>query len=553
MKQDNHLLDDFLRGRVEEADVSYKEEYWKKMSGILEEDEKKKKRPFFWRGLSMLAILLAVGIGAYLLPKLNHSNEDAAKPSGKEVVTTQKGLLPSAVQDQPVFPNLPNENKTSSKITPSSIITTTTHPSSVSSSIPANHSSASVQNNKKSTVATHSTATNESAVTTNALVSKSSSTSDISSTTSTVAEGVSIPAKSITKKATKEKTSLADGSVANLLRTEKRTKKANRKNKITVPITDPKTDQTTAKRAAAESMAIETILNSSATVNVQGRKMQALDTTHYVTRPARDESIYNPRYISSLSKYIPERLDSITVITYKPVAEIVQPIINSNSEKTSVKIRHPFEVILFAGLNANKGFSGNVTDPLSWALSPYVSGGIEKQFTSKLSMATHVGFTYFNALNTEMKSTSYQYGFGLDSSSFTIAHKKLLELYLPVSVYYEVLKNHYLMASLGVSYGVDVSSKVTETSLSNNTGFPSYNSKAATTMTTMESGYRSGFNQFDMFAQIGYSYKLVNSLMIQCVFQQGFFDITKNDYFKNSLNNTQTRISIGLKYNFKRN
>ena len=115
-----------------------------------------------------------------------------------------------------------------------------------------------------------------------------------------------------------------------------------------------------------------------------------------------------------------------------------------------------------------------------------------------------------------------------------------------------MLKKHYLMFALGASYNLDVSSKVTE-SVSTSSNSIGNNSKSASISSSTQSGYSTGFNQFDVFAQIGYSYQLFNKLMVQLTYQQGFVDMTKNAYFKNSLTNTQSRISIGLKYNFKRN
>jgi hypothetical protein len=109
------------------------------------------------------------------------------------------------------------------------------------------------------------------------------------------------------------------------------------------------------------------------------------------------------------------------------------------------------------------------------------------------------------------------------------------------------------MASLGVSYSFDVSSKVTQTMMSNNAGYNGGTTKAASSTTTTQSGYRTGFNQFDVFAQVGYSYRFADRFMLQCMVQQGFFDMTKNTYFSNAVSNTQTRVSLGLKYNFKRN
>ncbi|MBK7762149.1 MAG: hypothetical protein IPI46_02105 [Bacteroidetes bacterium] len=282
----------------------------------------------------------------------------------------------------------------------------------------------------------------------------------------------------------------------------------------------------------------------------------AIDTNHYTVIRKNDGVIRNPRYVAGLENYIPVQLDSVTVIRYQaPKAAIdlhpTSQVLNHDSAQKMFE-KHAFELYFLGGMYMNKAFKGNVDNPQAWAFSPYVGIGIEKQFTRKLTMATHIGFTYFNGLNSQLSVKNYQYGFGLDSTTTTVTHKKLFQLYLPIHVYYEWMKHHAILFGLGVSYQPEVYSKVSTTEMTNNVGFAGNSTKQISTQSTHEYGYRGGFNSMDVFAQIGYSYQIWNGLMLQAAYQQGFMDNTKNNYFKNSLNNTQTRISIGLKYNFKR-
>ncbi|MBP6625543.1 MAG: hypothetical protein KA198_10250, partial [Chitinophagaceae bacterium] len=198
----------------------------------------------------------------------------------------------------------------------------------------------------------------------------------------------------------------------------------------------------------------------------------------------------------------------------------------------------PISFFIHAGLNMNKGFKGNVESPISWGFAPCVSAGIEKTISPKITLASQVGFTYFNGLNTMKKVTNYNYSFGFDSSQLSVVHKKLFQIYMPISLYYQVMKNQFLMASIGASYSLDVSSAVKE-------------NQTANSMT--KNGYSTGFNPFDFFLGAGYGYQLSKKMMIQLNLQQGFMDMTKNAYFNNTNKNTQTRISIGLKYSFSRN
>ncbi len=555
MKQNNQSLDDFLRHNVEEADFSMKEDYWQKMSVLLDEEEKKKKRFFFWRGLSVLALLIVAGAGAYLFPKLSHK-ESAAASQHQTLPQTQQTVLPSVKQDQPDIKQDPQPETDQ----------TTDEPTTTSSTTKTNQTSSS--NNQTSTTQEKSSAlltdneSNEHKRTSKKEISNEKTVTPSTSkpvTSARAAHGIERKERklarreqrkndeSVTNDATAKEAPSSSNANTNL--TVVTPKKAFTKKKV---VNENKIAKTDSKPAVTEKKS-DPVPQSPVNVPVKGKNMKPVDTVQYVKRQPVDQSMYNPRYIGCLANYIPERLDSVTVITYQPVPEVKQaeqkPV---ETPKEKFK-KPPFELVLLAGLNMNKGFKGNVSAPLSWGFSPYLGAGIDKQMTPKLTMSSHVGFTYFNGLNSQVKVNSYQYTFGLDSSAFSVAHKKLLQFYLPFSVYYQLFNNHFVMASLGMSYSFDVSSKVTTTTSSSNAGAPAPSTKSVTTSSSTQTGYRTGFNQFDVFAQFGYGYRVANRIMIQAAVQQGFFDMTKNSYFSNSVTNTQTRFSLGLKYNFKRN
>lgn len=594
MKQNNQSLDDFLRSSVEEAEFSYKEDYWVKMSAILDDEENKKRGFPFWRGLSMLLVLLAIGVGVYLFPKLKHETKSNAQAvsTSQPVASQQQSMLPSVNQDQPVSNNTNTSNETAPVSTSNGAGTET---NSTTSNLPANssnpvanpvtnqhiNSSSTTPSAQQADQTAASSTSNGTQVPTNQRKSSPNPTPNTNSVSGSTAQH-SHSSSSTQIHTNGNTTQLAKNNSADIGDIEpgnQTTKSSPAANETTVPhkkgnknpkhgpaiansthsVNPPPISKKDEQHPDTKASVISSnagVINSAGSASDRVRNgMHAVDTAIYQGTPARDHTLDNPRYIASLSDYIPTRIDSITVITYQPDPAVVSVKVNEarNVSETPAAYSRAISFMLNAGLNANKGFKGNVENPISWAFAPYLGVGIDKPFSSKLTLSSHVGFTYFNGLNSELKVNSYHYGFGLDSSSVSILSKKMLQLYLPVSVYYEVIKNHYLMAAIGAMYSLDVSSKVTERSVSNNTGTPSINSKMATTTTTTESGYRSGYNQFDMFAQIGYSYKVNNALMFQLAFQQGFFDMTKNSYFNNNLNNTQTRLSLGLKYNFKRN
>jgi len=574
MKQNNHLLDDFLRSQVEDADLSYKEEYWEKMSSILDEEEKKKRFPFFWRGLSVFLVLLAIGIGAYLSPLFKDKSD---KKKGKEIQTEQKNLL-SVNQDLPNTSNQNANNQNSDQSNNTSQSSNDVDDNQLENQNETKNSNSQINVNQNN-IESSNQELNQGSVTKANPNAKESTSESLSDSKNEDINRVNSQLKSKTIKRKKEdriSSSTVNSKKENIKANDlTKSESSNRsyddlpsKNAIPNEIVKSKKKGKSSlnkieQSTIAASTKVETQdtytdrnsnqINDAQNVSVQGKVMKPIDTIQYTKSTPKDPSQNNPRYIASLSNYIPERLDSITVISYLPVEKKeVQSELSPKIDLPKSAEKRPFVLNMLAGVYANKAFAGNVSNSIAWGLSPYLGVGADKQFAKKLTLSSHVGFTYFNGLNSEISIESKQYGFGLDSTRFSVAHKKLLQLYLPVSVYYEVLKNHYLMFALGASYNLDVSSKVTE-SVSASSNSIGSNSKSASISSSTQSGYSTGFNRFDVFAQIGYSYQLFNKLMVQLTYQQGFVDMTKNAYFKNSLTNTQSRISIGLKYNFKRN
>ena len=591
MKQNKHTLDDFLRSSVEEAGFNYQEKYWHTMSAILDEEDRKKKRFFFWRWFSILAVLLITGVSVFFF---QHRSPKADAPAAQlQTNATIPNTLPSVKQDATLPAASANHASTSD-----------------AASQPTTHSDAGSQSINKSGVqalVTASTSNNSSDKGTQTSVVASSSAvisgqaaKPTSTNTSDKGTQSSVPAvytaKQSSKTAAKSKetatpTPALNQSIANSTQPKiaessddyhSRASHRNRRHRNANPSSSAQTavaqantasssknqpnhtqSTTTASNQYDHQSATQTAytVNSSTaqTVSVQGKPMNAVDTTQYVRRRAVDQSIYNPRYIGSLANYIPEHLDSITIITYKeaPVATTssttqTTPVAASASTVADNAVKNKsLHWAILAGLNINKGFQGNVSSPVSWAGAPYAGVGFDRNLSNKFMFCANIGFTYFNGLNTERSVSSYQYSFGIDSSIFTVNHKKLMELNLPLSLYYQIMQRHYLMLSIGATYAFDVSSRVSQTSMSNNTGTTSVGTKTPTTVSTTQSGYRTGYNQGDVFMQVGYSYRVFQGVMLQCILQQGFLDMTRNQYFNNSVRNTQTRISVGIHYQFK--
>ncbi|MBK8686149.1 MAG: hypothetical protein IPN26_14900 [Bacteroidetes bacterium] len=118
MKQNNHLFDDFLKGQVEEAEVTFKEEYWQKMESLLDQEEGKKSSPWWRKGLGIVLALLAIGTSALVYKKATQPNSQEqaiAVAQGQNLDSGLDTLQNSQAEDIPNKIHLSLKVKTQQK------------------------------------------------------------------------------------------------------------------------------------------------------------------------------------------------------------------------------------------------------------------------------------------------------------------------------------------------------------------------------------------------------------------------------------------------------
>jgi hypothetical protein len=513
------------------------------MEALLDDEDKDKKRPFFWRWFSILLGVLVVGGATLLYSKLISKSENAeAKIENSHVENTNF----ERAKTQNLHPNnqvglaakttsLENQHiQKEDEVVNHSILTKKLYERDVVENAKVQHSSLSPKASSNA----------------QALNLKK----EVDANTEKVSERTTLKITNSTKLTSTKSTFKNDVEVAKI---------DNATNKTTSKFIHPKKLKTKHSKMKTELPNIQhqtsDISPKDITV-INGKPMIQTSAVTYAQGEPRDEINYNPRYNAALKNYVPEVYDSITILTFKPVTkneDVVNQINPTEQPKTKEPfMSKPFNLIMLAGLNMNKGFAGTVVNEMKWGFAPYIGAGLEKPISNKITMSSHIGFTYFNGLNTHKTVSSNVYSFGLDSSAISVYYKKMLQLYLPISMYYQIKPKHYLMGSIGASYLLNILSTFEEVK-SSSAGFSSTLNKINTTYTSTTSknqlGYQTGFNQLDVFLQAGYSYQVFKNSMLQLGVQQGLFDITKNTYFNNTIKNTQTRFSLGFKYSFNRN
>lgn len=530
MKQEFDFLDDFLKEKVESAHFPMKEEYWNKMSALLDEEDKKKKRGFpFWRGLSILFLLLSTAIGAYVVPRF------VTKKSKAETEKKYEQPEPTRVETAHPSTDYTKTPNHETKDTPPSV--------SASSSVSNNISEKPITSNhpqeKHRSYANHTTQTNP------------------NQTTTANAKEVKDP-NSISSSQT-------DPNLGNI-------KKSSHAKSLSIALHPKKADpsvvasptQKTINQVAASNdgltASISSTPNNLPTHVTRGVTYQVTDTEVKEYRRVLTPEESNPRYRSDLLQYQPEYIELVTIITSKPLADNTANRTSSSSEKAEPKMLMSEEqkvawskkMILFglAGININKGLRGDAENNLKLGLSPFVGFGLEKPLSGELSISAGLGYTYFNGLNQVKRENFYTYSFGVDSTLQSYYTKKLYQLYLPIMLTYHLGHGHHFTAGIGATYSFGTSGVVQEDlykAMVSPSGLPTPN-KSSTTVTPVTMS-NTGFQTFDFFLQAGYSYQVTKRIFAQIMMQQGFLDISKNNYYNNSVNNTLTRVSVGVRYN----
>ncbi|MBU3675683.1 MAG: hypothetical protein FGM54_00660 [Chitinophagaceae bacterium] len=280
---------------------------------------------------------------------------------------------------------------------------------------------------------------------------------------------------------------------------------------------------------------------------VNGKPMQALDTQiiHQPSRMSEDEMIrYNPRYVRELKQYEATRLDSVTVIRFKPATPVV-PFMNLPVANDS--FLHSYRLQVLLGSMLWRGFIGGNT----WSPAPYMSLGIDKALSKKLTLSAQVGFTYFAGLQTQNRTVSYRYKFGIDSTVYTALHNMVFRIQWPIQLKYNINKYHALAVGAGAAWQPDGISRVTApVQVLNGGTAPSHNTPM---QTKNQLGYLNGIRSWDGFLQFAYQYQWHERLALQVVWQAGLRDMTDNQILSSNRIQRNHGLMIGLRYGFVRN
>ena len=496
MQKNEHILDQFLKEKVEESNFDFDESNWLKVSQMLDDEDKKKRDFGFWRAAMLGTLVLLLGIGSVFISKIYHGKKQKNNSTEISKQHTKNNVSYQVEKDIALQKNIQQEEPISN------------------------------QENTNNITKDNPTAKSETQI------SEKETNKDLNEEKGERTQK-SIERNLNAKKINAEKTfakQINDAQEKDKSIVEKNSKIDNVKN------------NTKEKESLEHKNSIEQNNNPN-TIYIQGKAMMPIDTQVFAKRQSIDPSISNPRYHASLKDYVAEKLDTLVIYTFTPKKEenkseeqIVLNVEKNQMEQTIDSNKKSIHVFILAGININKGMNGNSTTHTAAGVSPLIAIGLQKKINEKISLAAHIGFTYFNAMNIEKRVTNYKYSFGFDSTQISVIYKRMYQLSLPISVAYKLDKKQSVWAGIGATYLLNTLSKYIDDNKH-----------------SLKNGYMDGIKPFDLFVNFAYQYQINKKFGLQAGIQQGMINALDKNYFSIKNNNTQTRLSIGLKYYFNRN
>ena len=194
---------------------------------------------------------------------------------------------------------------------------------------------------------------------------------------------------------------------------------------------------------------------------------------------------------------------------------------------------HNWMFDLVGGISDSRGFEGNsaTTDKLGFGYF----GGIRAAYKIDKNWFAAVQPILYSrgAINTKIESKKVDYDFGATQDEFVVKNKSLLFAELPILVGYRVGR-HQVSAGAGFEYLINAKSDVKDF--------------GSDTYKVNQWGYIDGFNRLGTMAIFNYSFKVYNNWCLNLMFQKGFTDFTKENYFTTNSKDKNLNLRIGFKY-----
>ncbi len=255
----------------------------------------------------------------------------------------------------------------------------------------------------------------------------------------------------------------------------------------------------------------------------------------------------NPRYITTLKDYTETEKDPIVVPEKNKEITIAQPSmavkIDTQQQADSMPATRKFFTTATIQTGTTKTLQANnhnpiqantVMDTKTFHNTLYGGIGYTYLLQKKWSIQGLLALTFYKGINTEIRVSKIKYRYGRINEDFILHPSTQYQVQLPIQLKYRITPKHQFAAGFGLSFGLGLSGEVKEF-------------EKATFKKTF--GYNAGYLNEDVFLQANYYYQIKPNIALTCMYQQGLRDMSKNDFFANSLLDKLIRIQAGISYN----
>lgn len=568
MEGNKNHIDDFLRDKMQGLHFELNEQHWADAERRLDEDDRKKKP--IWLLLFVAVALVGAGITA-LTNGLKHQDPPAKPVQLSQNIENNKTNSSDAL-------NYENSENTSANVTEDSGNVDYVNNKNQSSASGNNYTPNNNQTNSGNL--SHDAATPDSKAVVKPNLTNTAAFTKASSVSNAVSRKQTTPNSAKTNKIASSNQAVdfplndidpilnmqAAGKVAAKQLPIKKTKVAkNPRNKTMSRAATTKNTQAQVKSAAKNNKVALRSSNVKQSASPSQDKMVSKKTDDEVAKLAdakpavamlgnkpvyrspEDYQKMNPRYVAGLENYtftetvIPlgqDVSDSIRHVLAMQNAEAETEAVapkNKPYKKETIYVQDASNFYMLLGIAGARGYRGNMNENPSWGLSPSIGAGYEFTFSDRMSIYLSAFMTYVSNLNIEESGTNITYSFDRDSTLMSVTRKNLLQLHLPLELSYKIRPKHRVYGGLGVNLALN-SVSLYEDSKSNGG--------------QNQFGYMNGLRFVDINASLGYEFSVSRRLGIGIFYQQGLFDVTKNDYFNNQHNDQNARGGLRLRYKF---
>ena len=176
-------------------------------------------------------------------------------------------------------------------------------------------------------------------------------------------------------------------------------------------------------------------------------------------------------------------------------------------------------------------------------LSPTYGIDYQSPLTRNISVSASVEYSSIDNIDLPVSSAQTVYGLGFESNVTMVHTKKIHLINVPLNLVFRLIPRVQLSSGLGLSYLLTANSNIEEHLVKNDSSTLIGSSPGK--------GYITPFNRLMVYSRVGINYWFSERNSLHVGVQYGLSDFSSDDAFNSSVNDKNSKISIGLSRTIK--